>query len=73
MGSSQKRITKADLSHAVFIPCVYVLTGLQELAEVLGNPPEGITVNLIDEGNVHNWNIVMDGPEGSPYQVRIPI
>ncbi|EPE36696.1 UBC-like protein [Glarea lozoyensis ATCC 20868] len=40
----------------------------KELAEVLGNPPEGIAVNLVDEGNVHNWNIVMDGPEGSPYE-----
>ena len=41
----------------------------QELAEVLGNPPEGIAVKLVDEGNVHNWDIVIDGPEGSPYQV----
>jgi ubiquitin-protein ligase len=41
----------------------------QELAEVLGNTPEGMEVSLIDEGNVHNWSVVMDGPEGSPYQV----
>jgi len=39
----------------------------KELAEVLGNPPEGIAVSLVDESNVHNWNIVLDGPEGSPY------
>ncbi|PBP23601.1 ubiquitin-conjugating enzyme [Diplocarpon rosae] len=39
----------------------------QELADVTANPPAGIKVSLVDEGNVHNWNIVMDGPEGSPY------
>ncbi|KAF4626495.1 hypothetical protein G7Y89_g11667 [Cudoniella acicularis] len=39
----------------------------KELAEVTTNPPAGITVSLVDEANVHNWNIVMDGPEGSPY------
>jgi ubiquitin-protein ligase len=49
--------------------CLHNLTGLQELAEVTGNPPAGIKVSLVDEGNVHNWNIVMDGPEGSPYAV----
>lgn len=28
-----------------------------------------MTVGLVDEANVHNWDIVMDGPEGSPYVV----
>jgi len=45
------------------------LTPFKELAEVTTSPPEGIKVNLVDESNVHNWNIVMDGPEGSPYAV----
>jgi ubiquitin-protein ligase len=49
------------------------LTCLQELAEVTSNPPAGIKVSLVDEGNVHNWNIVMDGPEGSPYAVSATI
>ncbi|TVY65749.1 Ubiquitin-conjugating enzyme E2, partial [Lachnellula suecica] len=40
---------------------------LKELAEVTTTPLPGIQVNLVDESNVHNWNIVMDGPEGSPY------
>jgi len=34
---------------------------------VTTNPPTGIKVSLVDEANVHNWNIVLDGPEGSPY------
>ncbi|KAI9050684.1 hypothetical protein LZ554_004804 [Drepanopeziza brunnea f. sp. 'monogermtubi'] len=39
----------------------------KELAEAIANPPTGIRVNLIDDNNVHNWNVVMDGPDGSPY------
>lgn len=33
------------------------------------NPPAGMTIALVDESNVHNWDITMDGPEGSPYVV----
>ncbi|KAH7336686.1 putative ubiquitin-conjugating enzyme E2 14 [Rhexocercosporidium sp. MPI-PUGE-AT-0058] len=39
----------------------------KELAEVTESPPAGIKVTLVDEANIHNWNIVMDGPDGSPY------
>ncbi|KAH8652688.1 ubiquitin conjugating enzyme [Tricladium varicosporioides] len=39
----------------------------KELAEVTQNPPSGIKVNLVDESNVHNWNITMSGPSDSPY------
>ncbi|KAF8857828.1 ubiquitin-conjugating enzyme [Acephala macrosclerotiorum] len=39
----------------------------KELQEVLSSPPPGIKVNLVDESNVHNWNIIMDGPADSPY------
>lgn len=53
----------------VFWAYLSKLTYLQELAEVTSNPPAGIKVSLVDESNVHNWNIVMDGPEGSPYAV----
>lgn len=42
---------------------------VQELAEVTSNPPAGMTIGLVDESNVHNWDITMDGPEGSPYVV----
>lgn len=37
------------------------------------NPPAGIKVSLADEANIHTWNIIMDGPEGSPYAVRLPL
>jgi len=39
----------------------------KELQEVTDSPPAGMKVSLVDEANVHNWNIVMDGPDGSPY------
>ena len=42
---------------------------VQELAEVTSNPPAGMTIGLVDESNLHNWDITMDGPEGSPYVV----
>ena len=41
----------------------------QEFAEVTSNPPAGMTIGLVDESNLHNWDITMDGPEGSPYVV----
>merc|ERR1711964_249156 len=41
--------------------------GAKELGEVTENPPAGIKVSLADEANIHTWNIIMDGPEGSPY------
>jgi ubiquitin-protein ligase len=37
---------------------------------VTSNPPAGMTIRFVDESNVHNWEITMDGPEGSPYVVR---
>lgn len=39
----------------------------KEYAEVTGNPPAGIKVSLVDDSNVHNWKIIMDGPENTPY------
>ena len=43
----------------------------KELAELTESPPDGITVQLADESNLYNWKVHMDGPEGSPYQVRL--
>ncbi|KAG0649620.1 Ubiquitin-conjugating enzyme E2 14 [Hyphodiscus hymeniophilus] len=41
----------------------------KELAEVTSDPPVGIKVSLVDESNVHNWNVILDGPPDSPYAV----
>jgi len=40
----------------------------KELAEVTQTPPEGIKVSLVDDNNVHNWSITIDGPANSPYE-----
>ncbi|KAI9821399.1 MAG: hypothetical protein M1832_003406 [Thelocarpon impressellum] len=40
---------------------------MQELAEVTKTPPDGIEAKLVDEADLHRWQITMDGPAGSPY------
>ena len=32
-------------------------------------PPEGMTVSLVDESDIYNWQVTMEGPEGSLYAV----
>ncbi|KAE9987590.1 hypothetical protein EG328_002231 [Venturia inaequalis] len=39
----------------------------RELAECTQNPPTGVTVKLIDDNDLHKWEIIMDGPEQSAY------
>lgn len=38
-----------------------------------GSPPAGIKVSLVNDANVHEWKVVMDGPENSPYAVCLSI
>jgi ubiquitin-protein ligase len=45
---------------------------MKEYTEVTKDPPAGVQVTM-DETNVHNWHIVLDGPDGSPYAVIIAI
>jgi len=40
---------------------------VKELTELTNDPPPGTTVKLVDESSVHEWEIHMEGPEGSPY------
>ena len=30
---------------------------------------EGIKINLVSEADLHQWQILLDGPKGSPYEV----
>ncbi|TID25067.1 ubiquitin conjugating enzyme (UbcB) [Venturia nashicola] len=39
----------------------------KELAECMQNPPAGVKVKLIDDNDLHKWEILMDGPEQSAY------
>lgn len=43
---------------------------VQELSELVESPPPGIKVELADESDIYKWKVYMEGPEGSPYQVR---
>jgi len=40
---------------------------VKELAECQQNPPPGTTVRLVDESNVLQWEIHIDGPDNSVY------
>ncbi|RKF73459.1 Ubiquitin-conjugating enzyme E2 14 [Golovinomyces cichoracearum] len=39
----------------------------KEFAEVSQNTPPGMQVSLLDESNLLNWEIILSGPQGSPY------
>ncbi|CRK09280.1 hypothetical protein BN1723_009026 [Verticillium longisporum] len=39
----------------------------KELGDCMTNPPDGISVALKDESDIHNWNVTMAGPSSSPY------
>ncbi|KAI9771617.1 MAG: hypothetical protein M1840_001832 [Geoglossum simile] len=39
----------------------------KELAEVTRDPPEGTKVSLINEADMYNWDITLEGPKDSPY------
>jgi len=39
----------------------------KELGEIEASPMTGIRVSLVDDGNLHNLNVVLDGPAKSPY------
>lgn len=63
---SQKRIAKVGL-----IPRLEAtsLTEGQEYAELQKNPLDGIKIMLPNEADMHQWQIAIEGPKGSPYEV----
>ncbi|KAF2084986.1 ubiquitin-conjugating enzyme [Saccharata proteae CBS 121410] len=40
---------------------------VKELNEITSDTPAGMKVSLVDESDVHNWEVYMDGPEQSVY------
>ncbi|KAI1169638.1 ubiquitin-conjugating enzyme [Nemania sp. FL0916] len=40
----------------------------KELQECMESPPEGMTISLPDESDLHKWEITLAGPSGSLYQ-----
>jgi ubiquitin-conjugating enzyme E2 D/E len=45
----------------------------QEFAGISADPPPGCVVKLAQEGDLHLWDVYMDGPADSPYKVRLPL
>ena len=43
----------------------------QEYADLQNKPLEGIKITLPSEADMHQWQINMEGPKGSPYEVRL--
>ena len=41
----------------------------QEFAGISADPPPGCVVKLAQEGDLHLWDVHMDGPADSPYKV----
>ncbi|KAF2145000.1 uncharacterized protein K452DRAFT_305947 [Aplosporella prunicola CBS 121167] len=40
---------------------------VKELTECSNDAPAGMRVQLVDESNVHAWEVIIDGPEQSVY------
>ena len=42
----------------------------QEYADIQKKPLDGMRISLASEADLHQWQILIDGPKGSPYEVR---
>jgi ubiquitin-protein ligase len=45
---------------------------MQELADINNQPPAGCTINT-NENDINNWEIIMQGPAESVYEVCLAI
>lgn len=72
MSTAQKRITKVCSSTSLRFRH-HLLTWLfQEYGDLQKTPLEGIKISLVSEADLHQWQILMDGPKGSAYEVSHP-
>ncbi|KAK1990255.1 ubiquitin-conjugating enzyme [Colletotrichum falcatum] len=39
----------------------------KELTEITASPPEGMTISLARDADLHTWHVTIAGPENSPY------
>ena len=62
---SQKRIVKVSQS---FKTPDSLLKSIQEYGDLQKKPLEGIKISLSNEADMHDWQVLMDGPKGSPYE-----
>nr|KAJ3421146.1 Ubiquitin-conjugating enzyme 13 [Polyrhizophydium stewartii] len=40
----------------------------RQLKELSKNPVEGFSAGLADDGNIYEWEVMIMGPEGTPYE-----
>lgn len=40
------------------------------LSELNRNPPEGVSVGLVDDDNIFEWELLIVGPPDTLYEVR---
>ena len=43
---------------------------IKEYSELQKKPLDGMKISLASESDMHQWQILLDGPKGSPYEVR---
>lgn len=60
------------VAHVLPLPRLASNVPLQELTEVTKDPPPSMKVQLVDESDVHVWEVLIDGPEQSVYAVSTP-
>ena len=44
---------------------------VQEYGDLQKTPIEGVKIQLASESDMHQWNVYIDGPKGSAYEVRL--
>ena len=42
---------------------------IKEFGDLQRKPLEGMKISLASEADMHQWQILIDGPKGSPYEV----
>lgn len=67
MAQAQKRIAKVISS--VESLQISILMSHQEYADLQKKPVDGVKIVLPSEADMHQWQIYMDGPKASPYEV----
>ena len=73
MATAQKRITKVGFAPKKKKRLIKLIFLSQEYADIQRKPLDGMRISLPSEADIHQWQILIDGPKGSPYEVsRLP-
>ena len=68
MATAQKRIAKVKSTcHKLQIGLAHC--DIKEYSDLQKKPLDGMKISLPSEADMHQWQILLDGPKGSPYEV----